>query len=146
MSIRNRFAALLGSCAIAVGCAAQADTIAISCSALGKELALCKQGAEAWAKKTGHQVKLVSTPNASNERLALYQQLLAAKSPDIDVFQIDVIWPGLLGEQLADLKPLAGKAPAQHLPALIENDTSGRDALVYRCRAVVLPQRPAAKI
>jgi methionine synthase II (cobalamin-independent) len=48
MLVRNRFAALLASLAIAFGFAAQADTIAISCSALGKELALCKQGTEAW--------------------------------------------------------------------------------------------------
>jgi trehalose/maltose transport system substrate-binding protein len=102
---------------------ATADTIAISCSAVGREAELCKQGAEAWAKKNGHQVKLVSTPNGSNERLALYQQLFAAKSADVDVFQIDVIWPGLLAQHLVDLKAAAGEATKDFLPALIANNT-----------------------
>ena len=53
---------------------ATAAEIAISCGALGQELALCKSGADAWAKKTGNTVKVVSTPNDTNERLALYQQ------------------------------------------------------------------------
>ena len=40
---------------------------------------------------------MVATPNDSSERLALYQQVLSAGSDKIDVFQIDVVWPGLLG-------------------------------------------------
>ena len=75
---------------------AQAATISISCGAVGLELELCQQGANAWAEQTGNEVKVISTPNSATERLALYQQILAANSSDIDVFQIDVIWPGIL--------------------------------------------------
>ena len=78
----------------------QATEISISCSALGQEYEICKQGVDAWAKKTGNTVKIVSTPNSATERLALYQQLLAAGAGDIDVFQIDVVWPGILGQPL----------------------------------------------
>ena len=67
--------------------------ISISCSSLGIELELCRDGANAWAKQTGNSVKLVPTPPDANERLALYQQLLAAGSADIDIFQIDVSGP-----------------------------------------------------
>jgi trehalose/maltose transport system substrate-binding protein len=80
-------------------------SVSISCGAVGIELALCKSGAQAWAQKTGNEVSIVSTPNSSTDRLALYQQLLAAGSADIDVFQIDVIWPGILQNHLVDLKP-----------------------------------------
>ena len=87
---------------------------------------LCQEGADAWAKKTGNEVKVISTPNSATERLALYQQLLAAKSPDIDVFQIDVIWPGILANHFIDL---TGKIPAdevnQHFKAIVENNTVG---------------------
>ena len=83
----------------------RAATITISCGAVGAELELCREGAEAWAKQSGHQVQVVSTPNSSSERLALYQQLLAAQASDIDVFQIDVIWPGMLANHLHDLRP-----------------------------------------
>src|SRR5262249_22711213 len=64
---------------------AVADTISISCSALGKEYELCKSGAQAWAQKTGNDVRFVSTPNSATDRLALYLQMMAAQSPDIDV-------------------------------------------------------------
>ncbi len=106
----------------AVGSAAAA-TISISCGAVGKELELCKQGAEAWAKKTGNTVTLVSTPKSTTERLALYQQLLAAGASDIDVFQIDVIWPGILANHFIDLKKFASDAVKEHFPAIVENNT-----------------------
>ncbi len=100
-----------------------AATVTISCGAVGIELTLCQEGAEAWAEQSGHEVRVVSTPNSSSERLALYQQLLAARASDIDVFQIDVIWPGLLAGHLHDLKPhIAGDA-ADHYPAMIANNT-----------------------
>jgi trehalose/maltose transport system substrate-binding protein len=100
--------------------------VALSCGAVGLELKICQEGADAWAKKTGNQVKVISTPNSATERLALYQQLLAAKSPDIDVFQIDVIWPGILANHFIDL---TGKIPAeevaQNFKAIVANNTVG---------------------
>jgi len=62
---------------------ASAVEISICCSGLGKEYEICKQGVDAWAKKTGNTVRIVSTPNSATERLALYQQLLAAGAPDV---------------------------------------------------------------
>ena len=102
----------------------QAATLAISCGAVGQELELCKQGAEAWAEQTGNEVKLISTPNSSSERLALYQQLLAAGASDIDVFQIDVVWPGILANHLIDLTPYAEAGVIEeHFQAIVENNT-----------------------
>jgi trehalose/maltose transport system substrate-binding protein len=103
--------------------AAVAATVAIACGAVGVEFELCRQGAQAWAARSGHTVKLISVPNDANERLALFQQLLAARSPDIDVFQIDVVWPGILAPYLMDLTPhVTDEELAQHLPALVAND------------------------
>jgi trehalose/maltose transport system substrate-binding protein len=103
---------------------AQAATIAISCGAVGLELKLCQDGANAWAKQSGNQVKVISTPNSATERLALYQQILAANSADIDVYQIDVIWPGILANHFIDLSQHVDKATIQqHFPAIIENNT-----------------------
>jgi hypothetical protein len=47
----------------------------------------------------------------STERLALYQQGLAVGA-DIDVLQVDVVWPGILHRHLIDLTPYLGDAPA----------------------------------
>ncbi len=103
---------------------AGAATVSISCGAVGIELQLCKSGAQAWARKTGNTVHVVSTPNSSNDRLALYQQLLAAGSGSIDVFQIDVIWPGILKNDFVNLRPyLKPSRLAAQFPELIKNDT-----------------------
>lgn len=115
---------LLTSLSLAAGLlvttSASAVEVSISCSALGKEYEICKQGVDAWAKKTGNTVKIVSTPNSATERLALYQQLLAAGAGDIDVFQIDVVWTGILGQHLQDLTAKAQNSIGQHLPAMVE--------------------------
>jgi trehalose/maltose transport system substrate-binding protein len=103
---------------------AQAATISISCGAVGLELELCQQGANAWAEQTGNEVNVISTPNSATERLALYQQILAANSADIDVFQIDVIWPGTLGNHFIDLaEHIPEDQVSQHFPAIVENNT-----------------------
>ncbi|ONG55911.1 ABC transporter substrate-binding protein [Pseudoroseomonas deserti] len=97
--------------------------VTISCGALGQELELCRDGAEAWARQSGHSVKIVSVPNSASERLALYQMMLAGAAPQIDVYQIDVVWPGILGHHFIDLKPFSRGAEARHFPAIIANNT-----------------------
>ncbi|HUG23682.1 ABC transporter substrate-binding protein [Piscinibacter sp.] len=103
---------------------AQAATIRVACSGVGQEFELCKGAAQAWAKKTGNEVQIVTPPNDASERLALYQQLLSAGSDKIDVLQIDVVWPGLLGNHLLDLKPHAKGAEKAHLEGFIANNTN----------------------
>ncbi|GAA0741693.1 ABC transporter substrate-binding protein [Ideonella azotifigens] len=104
---------------------AQAASIKISCGAIGYELELCKSAADAWAKKTGNEVQVVATPADSNERLALYQQILGSQSDKIDIFQIDVVWPGLLGTHLIDLTPYAKGTQSQHFESIVANNTVG---------------------
>jgi len=111
---------------------AGAATLSLACSALGREFELCREGAQAWARRTGNEVRLVSVPNSASERLALFQQLLAARAPDIDVFQIDVVWPGILAGHLVDLTPHAGDVASQHFPAIVANNT-------VRGRLVAMP-------
>jgi len=110
----------------ATACGAPADdgVLAISCAGVGTQFELCRQGVEAWSASTGHAARLVSAPNSSTERLALYQQLLAARAGDIDVFQIDVVWPGILGPHFVDLRDFVPEAEIDgHFPAIIANNT-----------------------
>ncbi|OHV08670.1 ABC transporter substrate-binding protein [Kushneria phosphatilytica] len=103
---------------------AQAADLTISCGAVGAELQLCKEGVAIWEKQTGHTVNVISTPNSSTERLSLYQQILNAQSSDIDVMQIDVVWPGMLASHLADLHQyLPEDATQGQFKALIDNNT-----------------------
>ncbi len=100
-----------------------AATITIACGAVGIEYRLCREGAKSWAAAHGHAVKLIQTPGQTNDRLGLFQQMLAAGSGAIDVFQIDVIWPAILGRYFIDLRPHFTAAEiAAHFPQLIENN------------------------
>jgi trehalose/maltose transport system substrate-binding protein len=122
-SALRRFAALGILLTAPIG-AGEAATISISCSAVGLDLELCQEASTAWAEQTGNQVEVVSTPNSATERLALYQQILAANSADIDVFEIDVIWPGLLANHLIDLtEHIDQETVDQHFEAIVDNNT-----------------------
>ncbi|MBB3185180.1 trehalose/maltose transport system substrate-binding protein [Halomonas fontilapidosi] len=106
------------------GSQALAAELTISCGAVGAELTLCEQGVAQWEEQTGHEVDIVSTPNSSTERLSLYQQILSAQSSDIDVMQIDVVWPGLLANHLLDLgETLGEEAAAGHFETIVANNT-----------------------
>ena len=107
--------------------AAHAVPIKVSCNAVGQELALCKDAAEAWARQTGNEIQIVTPPNDASERLALYQQLLSTGSDKVDVLQVDVTYAGLLANHLLDLKPYAHGAEAEHFAGFVANNTnSGR--------------------
>ena len=116
-------AALITLCAGLPSVSNAAD-LTISCGAVGAELQLCKEAVEAWSKQTGNNVEVVSTPNSATERLSFYQQILSAQSTDIDIIQIDVVWPGILGRYFVDLRQYLDPAVIErHFPVFIENNT-----------------------
>lgn len=110
----KKSALLLALTAAAAMSSAHAVTVTLACGSVGQELQLCKDGAARWSKRTGNTVKIFESPNLTNDRLGLYQQQLAAKSSDIDVYQLDVVWPGLLSQHFIDLK---SKIPAAEVNA-----------------------------
>lgn len=111
--------------ALCVVCPAQAVQITITCGPSGSDVEFCLKHANAWAAKTGHTIKNFSPPTSPTEKLALYRQLFAAKSGDIDVLQIDTAWPGVLNDHLQDLKSFSKGLEAQHFPAIVANNTVG---------------------
>jgi trehalose/maltose transport system substrate-binding protein len=100
-----------------------AATLSLACGSIGKELSLCKALSEEWGKKTGNTVRVVAMAPSDTERLALYQQMLGARSADIDLYEIDTIWPGILGNDFIDLKPYTAGAEHDDFPATVANDT-----------------------
>ena len=109
--------------ALGINAATQAVEITITCGPSGSDVEFCLKHAQAWASKTGHTIKNFSPPTSPTEKLALYRQLFAAKSTDIDVLQIDTAWPGILKDHLQDLKPFSQGQEAQHFPAIVANNT-----------------------
>ena len=91
---------------------------------IGKAMELNEQFVEEYEALTGVKVELIKGPTSATERLSLYLQYLGAKSADIDLYQIDVIWPGILANHMVDLKPSFGEGELEDFfPALIENTT-----------------------
>lgn len=83
-----------------------------------------KKVVDAWAAKTGNKVVYVDSPQDTNDRLALYQQYWAAKSPDVDIYMVDVIWPGIIAPHAADLNQFFSKDElAEFFPRIVENNT-----------------------
>ncbi len=110
-----------------VASSSYAVTITIACGAVGDEFELCKKNVDAWAAETGNEVVMFQSPNLTTDRLGLFQQIFAAKSSEIDVVQIDVIWPGLLGKHFIDLKKYIPTSHInQHFKAIVDNNTDSK--------------------
>lgn len=122
MKFNPMLLALAASCSI-LSTSVIAETIAVSCGATGSTLQICKDGLKAWEEKTGHKTEVISTPTSSTEHLALYQQLLAGQSSDIDVLMIDIVWPGILSNHLADLSEYSDGVEKEHFSSIVKNNT-----------------------
>jgi trehalose/maltose transport system substrate-binding protein len=116
---------VLAAAALAASAAGAAE-IRLSCGWQALELRLCEEGAAAWAAESGHQVTVLRAPEQSNQRYFMYLDLLGRGDPEIDVLQIDVIWPSAFAEQLVDLgEQLPAADKDQHFAALIATNTVG---------------------
>jgi trehalose/maltose transport system substrate-binding protein len=82
--------------------------------------------AEEWAQKTGNKLEYISRPNDASATLQLFQQYWAAKSSDVDVFMVDVIWQGICGPHAVDLKKYFKDDEIKaFFPRIIQNNTVG---------------------
>lgn len=99
--------------------------VTVAGGAVGQELELTKKAAEMYMEKHPNvEVKVLDTPDLAQDRLGLYLQFLEAKSPDVDVYQIDVIWPGDLAEHFVDLYEYGAKDVVdEHFEAIVQNNT-----------------------
>ena len=78
-------------------------------------------------------VNVVERPTSTTETLAQYQQFFDAQSGDLDVFQIDVAWPGLVAEHVLDMNEyLDEEFLSSFYPAVL-------DAYTVQGRLVGLP-------
>ena len=102
---------------------AHAADLTMACDAVGLSARVCEEGAQEWARQTGNTVKLVPVPRSSTRRLALYKQLLDAESPAVDIYMIDIVWPGILARSFVDLTRPAAPVIGQHFPSIVANNT-----------------------
>jgi trehalose/maltose transport system substrate-binding protein len=76
-----------------------------------------------FAELTGITVSFVPGEQDANDRLTKYNQALGSQSSDVDVYQIDVIWPGVLAQHALDLNTALSDLAAQHFEAIVQNNT-----------------------
>jgi trehalose/maltose transport system substrate-binding protein len=89
---------------------------------------------ERFTRATGIAVRVTPTLESSTERLALYREFFREHVTAPDVLHIDVVWPGLLADDLIDLRPYFRTSElAKYFPALIKNAT-------VKGRLVAIPQ------
>lgn len=121
----SKFSVLVAGALLALGAAGsvQAATLTIACGSNAADVEFCFKFAQEWGKKNGHEVKLYSPPASSTDNLALLRQQFAAKSSDVDVMMIDVVWPGVIKDHLVDLKKYSKGVEASHFPAIVANNT-----------------------
>ena len=78
-------------------------TLRFNTDNIGELLEITRAMAVEFERETGIAVDFVIGPDSSTERLAQYQRHFQARSSDIDIYKLDVIWPGIFAQHLVDL-------------------------------------------
>ncbi len=84
---------------------------------------LMQESLDEFTRQTGIVVKHLPAPEGTRDQKALVLRLLQQGAEAPDVYGIDIIWPGALGEELVDLKPVFGAQLKGEDPELVANYT-----------------------
>ena len=117
--MRSREAAWLLAALISVAGPASAATVTIVCGVVPQAVELCRDGSEAWAKARGHDVRVLAYPDSSTRARELVGDLLAVQADDLDVLELDIVWPGVLAPHLLDLGSGDKVGAEGHFPAAL---------------------------
>lgn len=135
--MRKIFALLLVLTLLVAGLPATAQEAEVNCfteeeasvvmfsGAVGQEYELAIEAAEMFMDACPNiTVELVERPESATDTVGLYLQNFEAQSPDVDVYMIDVIWPGIFADHLIDLNEYLTEEEAEaHFPAIFQNNT-----------------------
>ena len=84
-------------------CPEGSATVSVAGGSVGGELEQLTLAAEEFmAACPDVTVEVLQMPDSSTERLNIYLQTWEAQSADIDVFQVDVIWPAIIAPHVVD--------------------------------------------
>lgn len=99
-------------------------TLNISCGATEHGFDLCQRLVRDFAQKKGWQITARPAPADATLHLSVLQELTATQSTGYDIFLVDVIWPGMLADQLLDLKPyFKAEELSDFFPSIVQNNT-----------------------
>ncbi|MFP4323511.1 MAG: extracellular solute-binding protein, partial [Anaerolineales bacterium] len=109
-----------------VNCGTEEEaTVTIVTGAVGAEQEVTQQAVDFYMEKCSNvTVELFETPDSATDRLAFYLQFLEQESSDIDLYQIDVIWPAILAEHMVDMSQYASDDLIDsYFDPIVENNT-----------------------
>lgn len=99
----------------------------VAAGAVGQELELTQQLLNRYMERCPNvTVNALQPPDLANDRFGFYSSSLGMGSSAIDVYQIDVTWPGTLAEHFIDFYeylPEDDPNIEQHFPQIITNNT-----------------------
>ncbi len=107
--------------------------IVIAAGAVGVEFELVQEQADRYmAMCPNITIRLLETPDLATDRLGLYQQFWEAQTGDVDIYQTDVIWAGIIAEHVVDLNDYAPEGYFdQFFPAMVAGQNiDGRQVAV----------------
>jgi trehalose/maltose transport system substrate-binding protein len=99
--------------------------LTIATGSVGTEYELLLDQIERYeAMNPNVKITALDTPDLATDRLGLYLQFFEARSSELDIYMIDVIWPGDLAEHFVDLYEYGAREQVgEHFPAIVENNT-----------------------
>jgi trehalose/maltose transport system substrate-binding protein len=111
--------------AVPLSSSAEKVVVTVASGTVGLEKELIDEASAMYMKDHPDvEVRALETPELATDRLGLYLQFFEAKSSEVDIYQIDVIWPGDLAEHLVDLNQYgAAEVAKEHFPAIVQNNT-----------------------
>jgi trehalose/maltose transport system substrate-binding protein len=126
VTVVGSFALVLAQDAPAIDCITEDEaTVVLSTGSVGIEVDLAQRAADEFmAACPNITVEVVPLPESATNILGFYLQQFEAQSSEIDVFQFDVIWPGILAEHMINMYDyISEEALADYFPAIVANNT-----------------------
>lgn len=129
-SIRSLFSTVIGLVLLAVfaigltACASRdSGALSIAYGSVGKDQELMRQVLDTYEERTGQKVEITQMPASTTDIFGQFKIWLNAKSSDIDIYVVDVIWAPQIDQHLTDLSDVAADVVDSHFPSIIESQT-----------------------
>ncbi len=100
--------------------------LTIAVGEVGAEYETVVTAAEKYMEENPNiSIEVMESPEASEERLSYFLTFFERESPEIDIYQIDVIWPGILREHMVNLHQFGAEEYLDaHFDFIVENNTT----------------------
>ena len=101
-----------------------AATIGIVTGAVGKDVELMREVLDRYEQRNpGTEVEIITMPASTTDQFGQYKIWLSARSTDVDIYQVDVIWAPQIDNHLVDLTSAAADVIGDHFPAIVQSQT-----------------------